>query len=185
MIRAIQYGATGAMIDASTLPLEENIARTRRVVEIARAAGIGVEGELGHIGAASEEIGTAYTDVDEAVRFAEETGVCAMAVMVGTAHGHYKKAPVLAIDRIAELHERVNAHLVLHGGSGVPDDQIKAAINAGIRKVNFATDLAWAFINGCRAVDAGKYPLDVYLSYPTNDVKNFAIEKINLLGAAR
>jgi len=183
VLRAIQYGATGAMIDASTLPLEENIAKTKRVVEIASAAGIGVEGELGHIGAATDETWSAYTDVDEAVRFVEETGVKALAVMVGTAHGHYKKAPVLAIDRIAELHEKVGAHLVLHGGSGVPDDQIKAAIKAGIRKVNFATDLAWAFINGCRAVDAGKYPLDVYLAYPTNDVKNFAIEKIKLLGA--
>ena len=183
VIRAIKYGVTGAMIDASSLSLEENISKTKRVVEFATAAGIGVEGELGHIGNTSEEISCEYTDVDDAVKYVKETGVKALAVMVGTAHGKYKQTPVLAIDRIAEIHSATDAHLVLHGGSGVPDDQIKMAIKAGIRKINFATDLAHTFIDGCRELDAKQYPLDVYLAHPTQKVKEFAISKIELCGS--
>ena len=171
------------MIDASTLSLEENILKTKRVVEFATAAGIGVEGELGHIGNTAEEISCEYTNVEDAVTYVNETGVKALAVMVGTAHGKYKQTPKLAIDRIAEIHAATDAHLVLHGGSGVPDDQIKMAINAGIRKINFATDLAHAFIDGCRELDAKKYPLDVYLAHPTQKVKEFAISKIELCGS--
>lgn len=183
VVRAIQYGATGAMIDASTLPMEENIEKTRRVVEMATAAGIGVEGELGHIGSAADGVSNEYTNVEDAVKYVDETGVKALAIMVGTAHGKYKQTPTLAIDRIADIHAATPAHLVLHGGSGVPDDQIRAAIGAGIRKINFATDLAHAFINGCRELDAMKYPLDVYLAHPTEKVKEFAISKIQLCGS--
>ena len=185
VIRAIQYGVSGAMIDASSLPLEENIAKTKRVVQFATAAGIGVEGELGHIGNTAEEISCEYTDVNDAVTYVKETGVKALAIMVGTAHGRYKQTPKLAIDRIAEIHSATDAHLVLHGGSGIPDEQIKMAINAGIRKVNFATDLAHAFIDGCRELDAKKYPLDVYLAHPTERVKEFALSKIKLCGATK
>ena len=183
IIRAIKYGASGAMIDASTLPFDKNIETTKRVVEMASAAGVGVEGELGHIGSTAEEISSEYTNVSDAVEFVEKTGVKALAVMVGTAHGRYKQTPKLAIDRIAEIHAAVPAHLVLHGGSGVPDDQIKMAINAGIRKINFATDLAHAFIDGCRELDAKQYPLDVYLAHPTQKVKEFAMSKIKLCGS--
>ena len=183
VIRAIRHGATGAMIDASTLPLQENISKTKRVVEFATAAGISVEGELGHIGNTAEEISSEYTNVDDAVQYVEQTGVKALAIMVGTAHGKYKQTPKLAIDRIAQIHAATDAHLVLHGGSGVPDEQIKQAINAGIRKINFATDLAHAFIDGCRELDAKKYPLDVYLAHPTEKVKEFAISKIKLCGS--
>ena len=183
VVRAIQFGATGAMIDASTLPMDENIAKTKRVVEIATAAGVGVEGEIGHIGSTADEISGEYTTVSDAVTYVNETGVKALAIMVGTAHGHYKQTPKLAIDRIAEIHAATDAHLVLHGGSGVPDDQIRMAIDAGIRKINFATDLAHAFIDGCRELDAKQYPLDVYLAHPTQRVKEFAISKINLCGS--
>ena len=184
VMKALRLGATGIMLDGSTHPFEENVALTKHIVESCKAVGIGVEGELGHVGsaAAGDETG-AYTEVAAAAEFVEKTGVKALAVMVGTAHGKYKKAPVLAIDRIAELHKATNAHLVLHGGSGVPDDQIKAAVKAGIRKINYATDVCCAFIEGCKKLDPYSEPLDKYLMHPTEDVKNFAIDRIKVLGA--
>lgn len=183
VLRMLRYGATGIMIDASSKPLEENIATTKHVVDMCREVGVSVEGELGHVGTTKEEIGTEHTKVDEAVRYVEETGVSALAIMVGTAHGHYKKAPVLNIQRIKEIHDATSAHLVLHGGSGVPDDQIRASIDAGIRKINFSTDLCCAFMNTVRAVDSSIIGLDMVMKEPIAAVKDFAISKIKLLGA--
>lgn len=184
VIRAIRYGATSVMIDASTLPFDENVAITKSIVDIASEAGVSVEGGLGHVGSAAngDEL-SGYTEVDAAVDFVNKTGVDALAVAVGTAHGKYKQAPVLAIDRIAELHKATNAYLVLHGGSGVPDDQLQAAVKAGIRKVNYATDVCIEFIEGCKRLDPYSEPLDKYLMHPTEDVKNFAIDRIKVLGA--
>lgn len=183
-VRAIRYGTTGIMIDASTESFEGNIKITKQAVSIARDAEIDVEGELGHIGSAAngDEAG-AYTEVADAVRYAEETGIDALAIMVGTAHGKYKKAPVLAIDRIAEIHKGVKAHLVLHGGSGVPDDQIKAAVKSGIRKINFGTDVCAAFIEGYKELDPYAAPLDKTMLKASESVTAFAVEKIKLLGA--
>lgn len=105
--------------------------------------------------------------------------------MVGSAHGHYVKAPELAISRIAEIHAATDAHLVLHGGSGIPDDQIRAAVKAGIRKINFGTDVCCAFIEGYRKEDPYSAPLDVVMAKVSGSVKEFALEKIRLLGADR
>ncbi len=185
VLRAFRYGATGVMIDASQEPLEGNIAKTREVVQMAAELGITVEGELGHVGSAKDGVSTDYTKVEEAAEFVEKTGVAALAVAVGTAHGHYKQAPVLALDRIRELHEGQSAHLVLHGGSGVPDEQIAASVKAGIRKINFGTDVCCALIDGIRAVDPSIIGLDTFMKEPTNRVKEFAISKIKLLGAGK
>ncbi|MGN0965068.1 MAG: ketose-bisphosphate aldolase, partial [Dysosmobacter sp.] len=185
VLRAFRYGATGVMIDASKKPIEENIAITRNVVQMAAEMGVTVEGELGEVGKAAEGVSTDYTKVEDAARFVEETGVCALAVAVGTAHGHYKQAPVLAIDRIRELHQGQKAHLVLHGGSGVPDDQIQAAVEAGIRKINFGTDVCCSLLDGIRAVDPSILALDLFMKEPTARVKEFAVSKIKLLGADR
>ena len=181
--RAIRWGCTSVMRDASALPFEENAAVLERVVHFAHALGISVEGELGHIGFAKDGVPTDYTQVDEALRYCELTGVDALAVAVGTAHGHYKQAPVLAIDRIRELHEAIPAALVLHGGSGVPDDQIRAAVAAGIRKVNFGTDVCVSFLDAVRKVDPSIIGVDTYMKEPVQAVKRFALEKIALLGA--
>ena len=181
VLNAFRMGATGVMIDASNQPLNENIAITKRVVEMAKHIGVGVEGELGHIGSVNDEKWDAYTEVSDAVKYTEETGIDALAIMVGTAHGKYKKAPVLYIDRIAEIHGAVKAHLVLHGGSGVPDDQIKSAIKAGVRKINIATDLCYAFVNGL--VDPLSKPLDLSLSAAADSVKEVAIDRIKVFGA--
>ena len=181
--RAIRWGCTSVMRDASALPFEENAAVLARVVRFAHDLDISVEGELGHIGFAKDGVPTDYTQVDEALRYCELTGVDALAVAVGTAHGHYKQAPVLAIDRIRELHEAIPAALVLHGGSGVPDDQIRAAVAAGIRKVNFGTDVCVSFLDAVRKVDPSIIGVDIYMKEPVQAVKRFALEKIALLGA--
>ena len=183
VVRAIRWGCTSVMRDASALPFEENAAVLERVVHFAHDLGISVEGELGHIGFAKDGVPTDYTQVDEALHFCEKTGVDALAVAVGTAHGHYKQAPVLAIDRIRELHAAIPAALVLHGGSGVPDDQIRAAVAAGIRKVNFGTDVCVSFLDAVRKVDPSIIGVDTYMKEPVQAVKRFALEKIALLGA--
>ena len=183
--RAMRYGATGIMIDKSTLPMEENIAITKSVVDTCAAIGIGVEGEIGHVGVAAngDEQTTEFTTVEEAKTFVEGTGVCALAIAVGTAHGRYKKTPTLGIERIAEIHAETNVHLVLHGGSGVPDDQIKDAIKAGIRKINFGTDLCYSFLDQVFATSRDKIAIDLFMKDSIENVKKFAKSKIKLLGA--
>lgn len=183
--RAMRYGATGIMIDKSTLPMEENIAITKSVVDSCAAIGIGVEGEIGHVGVAAngDEQTTEFTTVEEAKTFVAGTGVCALAIAVGTAHGRYKKTPTLGIERIAEIHAATNVHLVLHGGSGVPDDQIKDAIKAGIRKINFGTDLCYSFLDQVFATSRDKIAIDLFMKDAIENVKKFAKSKIKLLGA--
>ncbi len=181
--KALCWGCTGVMRDASSLPLDENTAVLKNIVHMAHTLGVSVEGELGHIGSAKDGVSTEYTKVDEAVRFVEETGVDALAILVGTAHGHYKQAPVLALERIAEIHAATKAHLVLHGGSGVPDDQIQAAVKAGIRKINFGTDVCYALLDEIRNTSADIVAVDLFMKEPTQAVKRFALSKIALLGA--
>ena len=149
--KALRWGCTGVMRDASTSPFEENVAILKNVVERAHAVGVSVEGELGHIGVAKDGVSTEYTKVDEAKKFVEETGVDALAIMVGTAHGHYKQAPVLAIDRIAEIHAATKAALVLHGGSGIPDDQFGRCALEGMSKFNIFTEYNMALSNAMKA----------------------------------
>ena len=181
--KALRWGCTGVMRDASTSSFEENVAILKNVVERAHAVGVSVEGELGHIGVAKDGVSTEYTKVDEAKKFVDETGVDALAIMVGTAHGHYKQAPVLALDRIAEIHAATKAHLVLHGGSGVPDDQIQASVKAGIRKINFGTDVCCSFLDEVRRTSPDLLAVDLFMKEPIQNVKRFCLSKIELLGA--
>lgn len=180
---ALRDGATGIMIDRSQFDLETNIKETREVVEICSRLGVGVEGELGHIGKAAEGVDDNYTKVDEAVRYVKETGVEALAILVGTAHGRYKQAPVLAIKRIEEIKKATGIPLVLHGGSGVPDDQIKMAIKAGIRKMNFSTDLCYSFLDSINNVSRDIVAIDLYMKEPIKAVKDFCLSKIEVLGS--
>ena len=180
---AVKNGATGIMVDFSQLSLEENIANTKKAVDLLSALNIGVEGEIGHIGKAADGVPTDYTTVEEAKAYVEGTGVTALAVAVGTAHGRYKQAPVLQIERIREIKEAVGTPLVLHGGSGVPDEQIKLAVAAGIRKINFGTDLCYSFLDEVFATDRSKVAIDLFMYGPIDAVKAFAVSKIQLLGA--
>jgi len=186
VLRAMRLGVTGAMIDASTLPLEGNIQKTRMAVELCRECGVPVEGELGHVGVTADEKMGDFTDVSEAGRFARETGVSALAVMVGTAHGIYKNAPVLDIPRIREIRKATDGlPLVLHGGSGVPEEQLKMAVEAGIRKVNFATDLCYAFWETVYAKTGTIKSMDVLMEDPIRAIKEYAVKRIKQLGTDR
>ncbi|MBO5051888.1 MAG: class II fructose-bisphosphate aldolase [Clostridia bacterium] len=182
--RALRAGATGIMIDASTLPLEENIAATKAICDRCGYVGVSVEGELGHIGSTKDEKVSDYTDPAEAARYAKETGIAAMAIMVGTAHGRYKQAPKLDIDRIRTIKQLTGLPLVLHGGSGVPDEEITAAIAAGIRKINFGTDLCYSFLDAVFATSREKVGIDLFMKEAVASVSAFATSKIRLLGAA-
>lgn len=186
VVRSLRMGMTGIMIDASTEELEGNIEKTKNIVKLCNYVGVGVEGELGHVGKAAdgdETVVTEYTRPDEAKKYVEETGVCALAIMVGTAHGRYKKAPVLDIERIKEIKKETDVALVLHGGSGVPDEQIQAAIRAGIRKMNFSTDLCYSFLDACRERDKNIVGIDLFMTEPIQRVQDFAEMKIQVLGA--
>ncbi len=151
---AIELGFTSVMIDASAQELAGNIATTQRVVEYAHARGVSVEGELGRIGTTdhmeTDDDQELYTDPDEAKVFVDQTQVDALAVSVGTSHGQYlMKQPTIDLPRLQAIRDRTPVHLVLHGGSGTPADQIQQAIrlpHGGISKVNIATDLELALL---------------------------------------
>ena len=158
---AVNAGFSSVMFDGSTLPFDENLAKTREIVEYAHALGLTVEAELGHVGDAMvgnhtedtapyEDPDDTLTDPKEAEKFVEKTGVDALAVAVGTSHGVYKKTPVLRINRLKEISSLTNIPLVLHGGSGTPDDQIKEAINNGICKINIFSDVLTALNDGLK-----------------------------------
>ena len=140
--KALELGFTSVMLDASTLPFEENIAKVKTVVEKARKYGATVEAELGLVGGSEDgscDHGIRCTDPDDAVVYASETGIDALAVAIGNAHGNYPVAPTLAFDVLEKIHEKVDIPLVLHGGSGITDKDFQRAISLGIRKVNIAT----------------------------------------------
>ncbi|MCW8348388.1 class II fructose-bisphosphate aldolase [Vibrio sp. ZSDZ65] len=144
------------MFDGSALPFEDNIRITRAVVEVAHALGLGAEGEIGKIGGTEDDItvdekDAMITTVEEALDFSERTGVDYLAVSIGTAHGVYKTTPELKFDRLTEIKDAVKKPIVLHGGSGVPDDQVVEAVKRGVAKINVDTELRQGFIKGVQA----------------------------------
>lgn len=192
VMEAIQCGFTSVMIDASRLPLDENIAICKKVVEIAHPINVSVEGELGTIGttgpeaeAGSEEI--IYTDPDDVVIFVEATGVDTLAVAIGTSHGIYPKdrKPELKLDLLKEIQSRVNIPLVLHGGSANPDEEIAASVKLGINKINISSDIKDAFYQKCREVLADPVLREPNSIYPPciDALKKVAHHKIDLFNA--
>lgn len=156
VMQCIRFGFTSVMYDGSALPLEENIAQTKKVVEIARVFGVSVEAELGRIGGTEDDISVSdsealFTDPAEAEKFVSETGVDALAVAIGTAHGQYRGEPKLDFDRLAEINRRISCPVVLHGSSGVPDQSITKAIERGVRKINIDTNIREAFVGAMRS----------------------------------
>ena len=148
-VQCIDHGYTSVMIDGSKLSFADNCALTRRVVELAHAAGVSVEGELGHVGQNNDPTAAAtqfLTEANDAARFVSETNVDALAVAIGTAHGFYKGEVKLDFARLQEISAALpNTPLVLHGGSGVSAELLQKSIALGIRKVNFGTELKNAF----------------------------------------
>ena len=146
-MEALQLGFSSLMFDGSAGGVEENIRATAEMVKIAHAWGATVEGEIGHVGqadTADNEVEDMYTTPEEAKAFVEATGVDALAVAIGTAHGAYKSKPKLDIGRLQQIRDAIDTPLVLHGGSGLSDDDFKNTIRHGITKVNIFTDLCVA-----------------------------------------
>ncbi len=146
-MEALKLGFSSVMFDASAKPHDQNLAETAEVVRIAHAFGATVEGEIGHVGEAAkgdESLADMYTTPEEADEFIRATGVDALAVAIGSAHGVYKKKPMLNVKRLMEIRAKVDAPLVLHGGSGLSDDDFRNTIREGIAKVNVFTDLCLA-----------------------------------------
>lgn len=185
--KALYWGATGIMYDGSVHPLEENIAVTKHIVEMCDAIDVGVEGELGHIGSVNDDAMDEFTDPEEAARFVRETGVTCLAVLIGNAHGHYKKPPKLDIERVKAIRKSTGGiPLVLHGGSGIPDEEVKAAIAAGVRKMNIGTDVCCAFADGTLETlndPERSLAVDLFMKKPIETVKALATSKIKLVGA--
>jgi fructose-bisphosphate aldolase class II len=145
-MKAISYGFTDVMYDGSRLPLDENIAQAAAVVRAAHAMGVCVEAELGHVGSGAEYQAygaqrKGFTDPDAVARFVAETDVDCLAVAIGTAHGVYQGDPHIDLDLLRAIRARVEVPLVMHGGSGLSEEQFRSAIQAGIAKVNVATEL--------------------------------------------
>ncbi len=156
-LQALNAGYSSVMIDGSKLPFEENIAVTARVAEAAKAIGIPVEAELGKVGGKEDDLvaeADTNTDPQEAKEFVARTGVTSLAVAIGTAHGFYVGTPVLDKERLSLIRNVVDIPLVLHGASGLSDEDVKDCVARGICKVNFATELRKAFTDACRKLAA-------------------------------
>ncbi len=178
--KAISVGYTSVMFDGSKYPLEKNIALTAEAATIAHDAGVTIEGEIGHVpfGDDTPELSRA----EEAVEFIDKTGVDVLAVSVGTAHGFYKCEPALDIKRLREISQCVSQPLVLHGGTGVPVDQLKLAIGCGVAKINIATELQSFFLCGVAAEikkngEAFK-PVDLYFKPVEEKLTDYIAAKI-------
>lgn len=188
VFEAIQLGFTSIMYDGAHLPFEENIASTKKIVEVAHAFGIPVEAELGKIPDADEDVDwtSYYTDVDQAERFVAETGVDWLAISVGIVHGVPSREPQpLDIERIAAIKAVTGIPLVLHGASGVPEDEVREAIKAGVHKFNADTDLRHAFRSGIEAVwSQGDRQLEEAMSEGRSRMIAATVEKMELYGCA-
>lgn len=161
VMQCIRSGFSSVMIDGSKHSLEDNIALTNLVLQAARAVGVAVEAELGKIGGTEDDIVVSerealFTDPEEARYFIERTGVDALAVAIGTAHGQYKGVPKLDFDRLRKIKSLVDTPIVLHGSSGVPEDAIREAIEIGVSKINIDTNIREAFTDRTKQVVADK-----------------------------
>ncbi len=157
VVQCIRSGFTSVMIDGSKLPLEENIALTKKVVEMAQAVGVSTEAEIGKIGGTEDDISVTdkeamLSDPEEAGIFVRETGVDSIAIAIGTAHGQYKFEPQLDFERLAKIRSLINIPIVMHGSSGVSDQDVQKAISLGVSKVNIDTNIREAFVKGVREV---------------------------------
>lgn len=164
--KCLNAGFDSVMIDASEHPFEENVAVTREVVELAKSYGANTEAELGYVAKLGQKQGGGFTTPEDAAKFVELTGVDCLAVAIGSAHGFYKQTPKLDIERLREIHVATDALLVLHGSSGIPSDQIREAIGAGIVKVNLATEIKDNFMRALKGRLSGSDEIDLRKVFP-------------------
>ena len=185
-MEALRLGFSSIMFDGSTKLEEENIRETIELVKIAHALGASVEGEIGHVGDANKNDGEQtdlYTLPEDAVRFVDMTGVDALAVAIGTAHGAYKTKPKLDVERLAQIRKALATPLVLHGGSGLTDDDFRDTIKNGIAKMNIFTDICVAGEQGMKKAFAeGKSYLEVR-NAKVQAMKEAVKKKMELFGS--
>lgn len=186
-MRGIQAGFTNIMIDRSTLPFEQNVKETAEMVKIAHALGCTVEAELGHVGFGNQYEVDGYsglTQVSEAKEFVERTGVDALAVAIGTAHGVYKGNPEIRFELLHQLKDELPIPLVLHGGSGTGDENLERCAHEGINKINLSNDLKRSAIENLMSKDLSGN--EVYNLYPllAEGFKNKIEHYIKLFGCA-
>lgn len=191
IVKCMHAGYTSVMIDASMHPFEVNVEKTKKVVEIAQLLGVNVEAELGKVGGVEDDIvvderDAFLADPDECEEFVRLTGVSTLAPAIGTAHGIYKGEPNIAFDRIEQIAQKVAVPLVIHGGSGIPEHQVKRCVSLGMAKLNVATELKNAFSQTIK---------DYFYSHPTEldprkymvpakeAVKKIVIEKMEIVGS--
>jgi fructose-bisphosphate aldolase class II/tagatose 1,6-diphosphate aldolase GatY/KbaY len=182
--QALDAGYDSVMIDASEKPVNENRERSRKVVEMAKPYGANVEAELGYIaklGQSKEHL--RFTRPEEAKQFIEDTGIDALAVAIGSAHGFYDLEPNLDLELLSRINEVTDAALVLHGGSGIPDEQIQQAIKKGIRKINLATEVKNGFMNTLRKELPKSDEIDLRKVFPPAimHVKQLLEDKIKMI----
>ena len=189
-MKCFRAGYTSIMIDGSHGTFEENIAVSKAVADACHAAGVPVEAELGKVGGKEDDLdggeGNPYTDPEQAAEFVEKSGIDFLAIAIGTAHGVYKGIPKLDKGRLSEIREVVSIPLVLHGTSGVPDEDVKDCIQRGICKVNYATDLRIAFTKGDKRV-MGENPEvfdpKKYNAAGREEVKKYVVDKMDVVGS--
>lgn len=187
--KAIDAGFTSVMIDASKYNLEENIKITKEVVNYAKEKNVSVEAEIGHIGGNEENIkdnGIIYADSNECKVLTTKTEIDSLAPALGSAHGIYKGEPKLEFDLMKKISNKTNLPLVLHGGTGIPDYQIKEAINSGTCKLNLNTELQIAWVTGVREFlnsNSGVYDPRKIIKSGEKNIKKVIYDKINLLGS--
>ena len=185
-VEAIDAGFTSVMIDASKYDLVTNIEITKKVVDYAHPRNVTVEGEIGHIGGNEDGVsgGILYAEVNDCVEYCTKTDLDFLAPALGSVHGPYKGEPVLAFDRMSEIREKTNLPLVLHGGSGIYDDQIRQAIECGICKLNINTELQQAWTLGVREklnTDANVYDPRKVIKAGEANIKQAIKAKLELL----
>lgn len=185
---AIDAGFTSVMIDASHHPLEENIRLTKEVVDYAKPRNVSVEAELGTVGGQEDDISGSikYADVDECVRLVNEAEIDCLAPALGSVHGPYKGEPVLGFKEMGEIGQATKKPLVLHGGTGIPDDKIKKSISLGTAKINVNTECQLAFARELRALlakDDKVYDPRKIIGPAAKGIADAVREKINVFGS--
>ena len=190
-VLAFHVGYTSIMIDGSKLPFEENIALTRSVVEVCHAGNVPVEAELGRVGGKEDGLDNTavinpFTEPSEAAEFVKRTGCDSLAVAIGTAHGIYKGTPQVNFDVLGKIREVVSIPLVLHGTSGVPDDQVIRCVAMGMSKVNYATDLRIAYTNGVKRYMNEKpdgFDPKKYGAFGIEEVQRYVTGRMQVIGS--
>lgn len=181
--RCLDAGFDSVMIDASEKPFAENVKITQEIVKYAEQFNANVEAELGYVAKLGQNQSMVYTQPEEAKRFVEATGISALAIAVGSAHGFYKETPQLQLDLISQINEATPAALVLHGSSGIPHNQLQESIKRGITKINLATEIKNAFMKKLQEVLADSEEIDLRKVFPkaTQKATELVTEKLKAI----